>query len=148
MDEKGRADASLVFVFLFSGVWLLLFPLQRLIVAISSSTDTGRMRKYYSSISTPPRRSVSDTLCMIALRCSKNIALLVWLSALASAALVRQIHLEPKANGRARRAVCWCVGRSGERQVCAPFTQIRESPTAFKSQHNLFFHLQYVYTKI
>lgn len=76
------------------------FPAQSLIVGhiSSSTTDTGWMREYYSLISTPPRRSVSDTMCMIALRCSKNIVLLVWLSALASAALVRQIHLEPKAN--------------------------------------------------
>lgn len=76
------------------------FPAQSLIVGhiSSSTTDTGWMREYYSLISTPPRRSVSDTMCMIALSCSKNIVLLVWLSALASAALVRQIHLEPKAN--------------------------------------------------
>lgn len=129
MDDKGRADAFLVCLSSSSVAFdYYCFPLQRLIVAISSSTtDTGRMRKYYSSISTPPQRSVSDYLCMIALRCSKNIALLVWLSALASAALVRQIHLELRANGSETCAVC--VGRSRERQVRAPFTPI--SPAVF-----------------
>lgn len=98
---KGESRRFSLCLSSFRVVWLLLFPCTKpnIVGHISSSTtDTGWMREYYSSISTPPRRSVSDTTSMIALRCSKNIVLLVWLSALASAALVRQIHLEPKAN--------------------------------------------------
>lgn len=94
-------------------------------------------RIYYSLISTPPRRSVSDTMCMIALRCSKNIVLLVWLSALASAALVRQIHLEPKANEGRDAQYVDCNERALSR-TSSVRRSYAEQMTAFKSQGYLF----------